>query len=183
VVEKDSIITGDSIIPGDVVVGLPSSGLHTNGYSLARKLFFDIGKFDVSSSIPDLDKSIGETLLEPHINYTNSVLALIDAGIKIHGIAHITGGGLVENIPRILPDGCAVETHKGSWPVLPIFKVMQSIDNVDDAEMVRTFNMGIGMVLIVEPEQIDAIKDVLQDLIEVFTIGSVVKGSKNVVFK
>ncbi|MBC8174705.1 MAG: phosphoribosylformylglycinamidine cyclo-ligase [Candidatus Marinimicrobia bacterium] len=180
VVEKDSIITGDSIVPGDIVLGLSSSGLHTNGYSLARKLFFDIGKFDVSSSIPDLDKSVGETLLEPHINYINSVLALIDAGIRIHGMAHITGGGLVENIPRILPDGCAVEIHKGSWPVLPVFEVMQSIGNVDEDEMYRTFNMGIGMVFVVDSIYVDSVRAALKDLMEVYEMGSVISGEKNV---
>ena len=104
VVEKDRIITGDTILPGDVVLGLPSNGLHTNGYSLARKLFFEIGGYDVHDTIPEFDKSVGLTLLEPHINYTNHVFAVLNKDIKIKGVAHITGGGLVENIPRILPD-------------------------------------------------------------------------------
>jgi len=118
VVEKDRIITGDTILPGDVVLGLPSSGLHTNGYSLARKLFFEIGGYDVHDTIPEFDKSVGLTLLEPHINYTNHVFAVLNKDIKIKGVAHITGGGLVENIPRILPDECGVKIQKGSWPFL-----------------------------------------------------------------
>ncbi|MEC7729944.1 MAG: phosphoribosylformylglycinamidine cyclo-ligase, partial [Candidatus Neomarinimicrobiota bacterium] len=114
VMEKDKIITGESIKPGDVVLGLPSNGLHTNGYSLARKLFFEIGGYGVNDTIPELKKSVGLTLLEPHINYTNHVFAVLDKDINVKGIAHITGGGLVENIPRILPDDCGVEIQKGS---------------------------------------------------------------------
>ncbi|MED5317277.1 MAG: phosphoribosylformylglycinamidine cyclo-ligase, partial [Candidatus Neomarinimicrobiota bacterium] len=116
VMEKDKIITGESIKPGDLVLGLPSNGLHTNGYSLARKLFFEIGGYGVNDTIPELKKSVGLTLLEPHINYTNHVFAVLDKDINVKGIAHITGGGLVENIPRILPDDCGVEIQKGSWP-------------------------------------------------------------------
>ncbi|MEE3203767.1 MAG: phosphoribosylformylglycinamidine cyclo-ligase, partial [Candidatus Neomarinimicrobiota bacterium] len=121
VMEKDKIITGESIKPGDLVLGLPSNGLHTNGYSLARKLFFEIGGYGVNDTIPELKKSVGLTLLEPHINYTNHVFAVLDKDINVKGIAHITGGGLVENIPRILPDDCGVEIQKGSWPILPVF--------------------------------------------------------------
>ena len=142
VVEKDKIITGEAIHPGDVVLGLLSSGLHTNGYSLARKLFFEIGGYDVNDTIPELEKSVGLTLLEPHINYTNHVFGVLDKEIGVKGIAHIAGGGLVENIPRILPDGCCVEIHRGSWPGVPIFNVMQSIGNVDENEMYLTFTVS-----------------------------------------
>ena len=178
VVEKEKIITGENIKAGDVVLGLPSSGLHTNGYSFARKLFFDIGGYDVNDTIPELEKSVGLTLLEPHINFTNHIFSVLDDGIDLKGIAHITGGGLVENIPRILPDGCGVELQIGSWPSLPVFDVMQSIGNVDENEMARTFNMGIGMVFIVDPSNVDAVKDALKDLTEVYEIGSVVNGDK-----
>ena len=109
VVEKEKAITGEKISPGDIVLGLPSSGLHTNGYSLARKVFFDIGGYNINDHISGLDKSIGLTLLEPHINYTNHVFNVLDRGIDIKGIAHITGGGLLENIPRVLPAQCDVE--------------------------------------------------------------------------
>ena len=176
VVEKDKIITGETIQPGDVVLGLPSSGLHTNGYSLARKLFFEIGGYDVNDTIPELEKSVGLTLLEPHINYTNHVFGVLDKEIGVKGIAHITGGGLVENIPRILPDGCCVEIHRGSWPGVPIFNVMQSIGNVDENEMYRAFNMGIGMIIIAAPDQVNSIKKI----IDVHEIGFVVAGGNQV---
>ena len=181
VVEKDKIITGESIKPGDVVLGLPSNGLHTNGYSLARKLFFNIGGYGVNDTIPELKKSVGLTLLEPHINYTNHVFAVLDKEINVKGIAHITGGGLVENIPRILPDDCGVEIQKGSWPILPVFDVMQSLGDVDEDEMFRAFNMGIGMVFIVDDAKVSIVKDVLKDLIDVCEIGSVFRGNKNVI--
>jgi len=180
VVEKESIITGDSIVPGDTVLGLPSNGLHTNGYSFARNLFFDIGKYDVNDAIEELEKPVGLTLLEPHINYTNHVFAVLDQSIDIKGIAHITGGGLLENIPRVLPDGCGVKIQKRSWPKPPVFDVMQHIGNVDKNEMYRTFNMGIGMVFIVDPSNIDTVKNALNNLTEVYEIGTVIKGKKEV---
>ena len=180
VVEKESIITGESIVPGDSVLGLPSNGLHTNGYSFARKLFFDIGKYDVHDSIPELEKPIGLTLLEPHINYTNHVFAVLDNNIDIKGIAHITGGGLLENIPRILPDNCGVKIQKKVWPTPPVFNVMQHIGKVDENEMYRTFNMGIGMVFIVDSSNMHIVKNALNNLIDVYEIGTVVKGKKEV---
>jgi phosphoribosylformylglycinamidine cyclo-ligase len=183
VVEKEKIITGENIKPGDVVLGLPSNGLHTNGYSFARKLFFEIGGYDVNDIIPELEKSIGLTLLEPHINYTNHVFASLDAGIDVKGIAHITGGGLVENIPRILPDGCGVEIQEGSWPNIPVFDVMQSIGDVDENEMYRAFNMGIGMTFIVSPDDIGAVTEALKDLTDVYEIGSVVNAENTVLLK
>ena len=176
VVEKDKIITGETIQPGDIVLGLPSSGLHTNGYSLARKLFFEIGGYDVNDTIPEMEKSVGLALLDPHINYTNHVFAVLDKDIRVKGVAHITGGGLVENIPRILPNGCDVEIHKGSWPSLPIFNLMQSIGNVDENEMYRAFNMGIGMIIIAAADQVNSIKKI----IDVYEIGSVVVGGNQV---
>ncbi len=180
IVEKNKIITGKKIQAGDIVLGLPSNGLHTNGYSFARKLFFEIGDYNVNDTIEELDQSIGLTLLEPHINYTNYVFSVLDAGIEIKGVAHITGGGLVENIPRILPDNFGVEIMKNSWPNLPVFDVMQSIGNVDENEMFRTFNMGIGMVFIVNPDHVQAIKDKLIDLSEIYEIGAVKKNMGNV---
>jgi len=178
VVEKNKIITGENIKPGDVVLGLPSSGLHTNGYSFARKLFFEIGQYDVNDTIPELKKSVGLTLLEPHINYTNHVFSVLDRGINVKGIAHITGGGLVENIPRVLPDGVGVNLKKESWPALPVFDVMQTIGDVDENEMFRAFNLGIGMVFILDPSDVDSVKETLKELTEVFEIGSVVNGNK-----
>ena len=183
VVEKEKIITGKNIKPGDVLLGLPSNGLHTNGYSFARKLFFEIGGYDVNNTIPELEKSIGLTLLEPHINYTNHVFATLDAGIDVKGVAHITGGGLIENIPRILPDGCGVEIKKDSWPNIPVFDVMQSIGDVDEDEMYRAFNMGIGMTLVVSSDDIGAVTDALKNLTDVYEIGSVVNAKTKVLLK
>jgi len=134
----------------------------------------------VNDALEKLEKPVGLTLLEPHINYTNHVFAVLDQSIDIKGIAHITGGGLLENIPRVLPDGCGVKIQKRSWPTPPVFDVMQHIGNVDKNEMYRTFNMGIGMVFIVDPSNIDAVKNALNNLTEVYEIGTVVKGKKEV---
>ena len=180
VVNKKNIITGDSIRPGDAVLGLPSNGLHTNGYSLARKLFFDVGGHSVNDTIPEFEESVGLTLLTPHTNYTNHILTIIDNGIDIHGLAHITGGGIIENIPRILPGDCSVEIRRGSWPALPVFNIMQSIGNVDHEEMYRTFNMGIGMVVIVDAAEITKVKNSLKNLSEVYRIGSVIQGKRRI---
>lgn len=180
IVNKNNIITGDSIRPGDVVLGLPSNGLHTNGYSLARKLFFDVGRYSVNDTIPEFEESVGLTLLTPHTNYTNHILTILDSGIDIHGLAHITGGGIIENIPRVLPGDCGVEIRKDSWPVLPVFDIMQSIGNVDHEEMYRTFNMGIGMVVIVDATGITKIKNSLKNLSEVYRIGSVIQGKRRI---
>ena len=180
VVDKEKIIDGSKIKNGDSLIGIPSNGLHTNGYSFARKLFFEIGGYSVEDEIADLEKSIGLTLLEPHINYTNHIKLLIDNNVKINGIAHITGGGLVENIPRILPERCATKINRDSWPVLPIFKVMQSIGSIDDKEMFKAFNMGIGMVLIVDPAIEDDLVELISPLSKTYKIGNVVPGNKEV---
>ena len=181
VVERDKIIDGNKINVGDIILGLPSNGLHTNGYSFARKLFFEIGKYDINDVIPDLETSVGLALLEPHINYTNHIFTLLDSNIEIKGIAHITGGGMVENIPRILPDSCGAKIDLGTWPILPLFKTMQSIGSIDDDEMFRTFNMGIGMAIIVDPLKVDDVKTVLSKLAPVFEIGKISSGNKDVV--
>lgn len=173
VVDKDKIISGRSIKEHDIIIGLPSNGLHTNGYSLARKIFFDIAKFNVNDKLDTLEKTLGLTLLEPHINYTNPVLSTLEAGITIKGIAHITGGGLVENIPRVLPRGLGVQINKGSWPILPVFKLMQSIGNIDEGEMYKTFNMGIGMVFIIDPKDEHLLKNHLLQYSASYLIGAV----------
>lgn len=182
VVEKDAAILGKNIAPGDVVLAFPSSGLHTNGYSLARKLFFDLGGYSVESKIPELGQSVGEALLVPHINYTKPVLHLLDNKISIKGMAHISGGGVLENIPRILPPGCGVELQKNKCPVLPVFKVLRSIGHLDDQEMYRTFNMGMGLVMIVSPEVVAEITLLLKDYPEfpLYEIGHVVSGKAEV---
>ena len=181
VVDKEKIIDGKSIKRGDSILGIPSNGLHTNGYSLARKLFFDVGKYDVRDEISGLEKPIGITLLEPHINYTNHIKNLISNDIEIKGIAHITGGGLIENIPRILPSIYTAKIDLDTWPILPIFKVMQSIGSIDDKEMFRAFNMGVGMVLIVDPKLESKVIDLISPLSPVFKIGDVISGNGEVI--
>jgi len=182
IVEKEEAILGKDIVAGDVVLAFPSSGLHTNGYSLARKLFFDVGKYSIHSHLPDLTHSLGETLLTPHLNYTKPVLHLLAEKIQIKGMAHITGGGLLENIPRILPKKCAVEIRKNSYPVLPIFQVLQQLGNLADQEAYRTFNMGIGLIMIVAPDQVERIKEALQifSSYPIYNIGQVVPGEQTV---
>lgn len=148
VVDRSRIIDGAAIKPGDVLVGLASSGLHSNGYSLARRVLFEDGGLNVRSKLVDLDRSLGEVLLTPTRIYAKQVLALA-AEFPIKGIAHITGGGLTENLPRVLPNDCRARIRRGSWPMPPIFAVIRKIGRVDDAEMYRVFNMGIGLVLVV----------------------------------
>ena len=183
IVEKDKIIDGSNIEADNVVLGLPSTGLQTNGYSLARKLFFEIGKYGVEEVAPRLDISVGESLLEPAYVYHSYIQTLLDNNITINGMAHISGGGLVENIPRILPKGTAVEIQKDSWNVLPVFKSMQKLGNIDEAEMYRTFNMGIGMAMIVPNSEVEKISKLLNNKIDVYNIGNVVSGNQDVKLK
>ena len=180
VADRAKIIDGKSITPGDVLLALPSVGLHTNGYSLARKLFLEVAGHEVDTRLDELGMTVGEALLQPHVSYLKPLDGLLDSGM-IKGLAHITGGGLTDNIPRILPDACAVEIDKGSWPVLPVFKLMQEIGNVSDAEMYRTFNMGVGMVVVTSAENRKAVESHLQQQDEaVYQIGRVTKGYREV---
>ncbi len=182
VVDKNKVILGKDIAPGDVVLALPSSGLHTNGYSLARKLIFDIGKLSVTSYVPELQRMVGDVLLEPHINYTRPVLHLLQEKINIKGMAHITGGGLLENIPRILPAGCQVEIKKETWPQQPIFSVLRDLGRLNDAEMYRTFNMGVGLVMIMAADQVAAAQHAMTAFapMKLYEIGQVVAGEREV---
>lgn len=182
VVEREKIINGSAIRPGDVLIGIESSGLHTNGYSLARKLVFEVGGFTVESRPPELDRSVGETLLEPHHNYTALVLGLIQAGISINGIAHITGGGFIDNLPRVLPQDCAAEIRLGSWQMPPVFPFLQRLGNLDDFEMYRTFNMGIGLVLAVPAAKSDRIFDLIKNNtdLQAWKIGQIITGDRQV---
>ena len=176
IVDKSKVIDGRNIEPGDVVIGLPSTGLQTNGYSLARKLFFEIGDYKVDSHIEELGSTVGEALLTTHTSFLPQLGPLLDSGM-IKGLAHITGGGFLENIPRILPDGASVEIKRGSWTEPPIFGVMQRLGNVSDTEMFRTFNMGIGMVLICS--QFDA-ETIAHEIRHGYDIGRVTAGNKEV---
>ncbi len=173
VVEKGKIVMGDSIAAGDAVLGLPSSGLHTNGYSLARKIFGD-SPSALRKRYPELNKSIGEALLEPHRCYYQPLKPLLPL---IKGMAHITGGGLIDNVPRVLPEGLAARFHSELWPVPPLFQLIQKVGNVDLDEMYHVFNMGIGMVVICSPENVSLIT---KQLPEAKTIGEVVKQSGKV---
>lgn len=181
VVEKDKIITGEKIKEGDIALGLASVGLHTNGFSLARKIFFESGKYNVDSHFEELNFSLAKELLIPHHNYAPSVLPILDK-YEIKGIAHITGGGLVENVPRVLPKSLSLEITKGSWEVLPIFKLIKRLGNVADEEMYRVFNMGIGMVLIVGADFKSIKADLEKSGERVYQIGKVVRGNKDVRF-
>jgi phosphoribosylformylglycinamidine cyclo-ligase len=178
VVDRSKVIDGKSITPGDVVLGLPSAGLQTNGYSLARKLFFEVGGYNVDTYMDELGTTVGEALLATHSSFLPQIGPLLDTGL-IKGLAHITGGGFLENIPRILPEGVSVEIKRGTWPELPIFDVMQKLGNVSEKEMFRTFNMGIGMVVICSAGDEQSITDQIgADIIE---IGRVVAGNKQVI--
>lgn len=180
VADREKIIDGKEILPGDTLLAIPSVGLHTNGYSLARKLFFEVAGYEADTYLNELGMTVGEALLQPHVSYLKPLDGLLDSGL-IKGLAHITGGGLTDNIPRILPEDCAVEIDKGSWPLLPIFKLMQEIGNVSEAEMYRTFNMGVGMVVVCTSEDRQSITSHLSAAhAECFQIGRVVQGEHEV---
>jgi phosphoribosylformylglycinamidine cyclo-ligase len=148
VVPRDRAVRGDRIAPGDVVIGLASNGLHTNGYSLARKLFFEVAGLSVDQYVPELGRTLGEELLRVHRCYAPAVLPLLDL-IDVKGMAHITGGGLPDNLVRALPEGCRAVVERGSWCVPPVFRVIQELGRVPDEDMYHTFNMGIGFALVV----------------------------------
>ena len=147
VAERSKLLTPDMVEPGDVLIGLPSTGLHTNGYSLARKLLFGVAGLSPAGKHPKLQRTVGEELLQIHRSYLKPLRMLHDAGL-LHGAAHITGGGITDNTPRILPDGVAAHVKLSAWTPPPIFELMREIGNVDPIEMLRTFNMGIGMVFV-----------------------------------
>jgi phosphoribosylformylglycinamidine cyclo-ligase len=168
VVEKSGIIQGKKITAGDNIIGLPSSGLHTNGYSLVRKIFGET-KSALNTHYPELGRTLGEALLEPHRSYYRQLKPLLP---MIKGLAHITGGGLIGNVPRVLPDGLTARFNSRSWTVPPIFKLIQERGNVDHDEMYRVFNMGIGMVVVCSNDSVDRITKALP---EAMVIGEVVK--------
>lgn len=181
IVEKKNIIDGRTIKPGDVILGLSSTGLHTNGYSLARKLFFEQFKMKPDSYVPDMNAEVAEALLAVHRSYLKPITKLMKK-ITIKGMAHITGGGFLDNIPRILPDNCQAVIQTGSWPVLPVFRYMQERGNIDQQTMMRTFNMGIGLCLIVSPKDKDQVLKTFKLAKEpVFEIGFVDSGKKRTI--
>ena len=180
IVDKEQCITGETIEVGDIVLGLPSSGLHSNGFSLVRHIILERKQLPLDTYIDELGRTIGEEVLEPTKLYVKQILPLVEAGY-VKGMAHITGGSFYDNIPRILPRGMAVTINSNAWPVLPIFKLLQRWGNVEPKEMYHTFNMGIGMVLVVKPEVVESIVSLLHEQGEVvYSIGIVTEGDGEV---
>jgi phosphoribosylformylglycinamidine cyclo-ligase len=159
IVEKEDIITGKNIKEGHVAIALASNGLHTNGYSLARQVLFNEAGYKVDTYLDNLGETVGEALLHPHICYWDAIKSALNSNISLDGLAHITGGGLYDNVPRILPDNVDIEFYKNSLPTLPIFDLLRSKSNVDEKELYRVFNMGVGMVWFVpESDKDEAVK-------------------------
>ncbi|KKC30351.1 phosphoribosylformylglycinamidine cyclo-ligase [Caldanaerobacter subterraneus] len=180
IVEKEEIIDTSSMVIGDVIIGLSSSGLHSNGYSLVRKVFFEKNNFSIEDYVPDIGKTLGEVLLTPTKIYVKSVEVL--KGLKIKGMAHITGGGFIENIPRILRKGVSARIYKGSWEVPIIFDMIKRLGEIEEKEMYRTFNMGIGMVVIIDKEEVEKALKRLKEVGETaFVIGEIVEGEGGVI--
>lgn len=186
IVDSDKIIDGSRISAKDVLIGLHSSGVHSNGYSLVRKVLFDQEKLDIDAYIEDLGKTLAEELLTPTRIYVKSVMNILRS-FEIRGIVHVTGGGFIDNIPRVLPGRCCAVIRQGSWPVLPIFSFMQDLGRIEDFEMYRTFNMGIGMVLVVAEKDADDLMLRLKGLKEpasvIGYVRSLKKGEERVVFE
>ncbi len=188
VVEKDRMLDGKSVRPGDVVIGIASSGLHTNGYSLARKVLFEEMKLKPQSRLPELRRSVGEELLNVHVSYGPLVQKLLKkfntgpkGGKVIKGLAHITGGGFYDNIPRVLPKNCDVLIRKGTWDVLPIFQIIQKQGKIVDQEMYHVFNMGVGMTMFVDKNKADAVlRFIRAQKHQANIIGSVTRGTGQV---
>ncbi len=175
VVNRDSILTGEAIANGDVILGLASSGLHTNGYSLARKVLLEMAKLPLEKTHPDLGHPLGDELLQPHRSYSPAILPLVE-GKMIRGMVHITGGGFGGNIPRVVPDRYKAVVQKGSWEVQPIFGLIASLGNVPEDEMYLTFNMGIGLIVIVAEENAATVEVELRAAGEtVYRIGHIEK--------
>ncbi len=158
-VDRGRLIDGAAIGVGDVVIGLPSAGLHTNGYSLARRILLELADLGVEDQVPELGQTVGQALLAEHRCYLPALEGMLD---RVHGLAHITGGGLTDNLPRVLPEGCQALIDRTSWTVPPIFELLQRRGQVASAEMFRTFNMGIGMVLVVSADDAPSIESELE---------------------
>jgi phosphoribosylformylglycinamidine cyclo-ligase len=183
IVDKEKFITGEKIKAGDVILGLASSGIHSNGYSLVRKLFFEILKLKVDDFVEELNGKVYEILLTPTKIYVKPILKLLEE-VEVKGIAHITGGGIPGNLVRILPKNVDAVVKKGTWEVLPIFKFIQEKGNVEENEMFKTFNMGIGLCLVVSKENVDKAKEILEREGEtVYVIGEIREGSGKVVLE
>ncbi|MDY4677927.1 phosphoribosylformylglycinamidine cyclo-ligase [Bifidobacterium tsurumiense] len=178
VAEKSEIVDGSKIQEGDVLIGLPSSGVHSNGFSLVRKALFEQAGYDVDTKLPELEnRPLGEVLLTPTTIYVKALQPLFKQGL-VKGVAHITGGGFIENIPRMIPDGLAASINLGSWPILPIFDVIEKAGDIDHEEMFNIFNMGLGMVVAVPQDRADEALSVLQEHGERgYRVGSIVSNN------
>ena len=180
VVERESVITGSRIVPGDILIGLGSVGLHTNGFSLVRRILFERCNYSVDTYLPELSETVGDALLASHKSYVQSVLALREV-CEIKGLAHITGGGLPANMLRILPKGSVAHIRKGTWEMPSIFPFLQAKGDVEEEEMYRVFNMGVGMVVVLSPNDVDAALSSLSASGEsTYLIGEVIAGEKGV---
>jgi phosphoribosylformylglycinamidine cyclo-ligase len=179
-VDRDKMITGAAIKPTDVLIGLPSTGLHTNGYSLARKLLFEVAGYKPTQYVTAIREKAGAALLKTHRSYLHVIQKLTAAGLTT-GMAHITGGGITENLPRILPKNVTAQVEIGSWPVLPIFEHLRELGQVPQDEMLRTFNMGIGLIAAIPAAKFTRAKNLLDRAEEKFyVIGRIVKGERRV---
>ena len=182
VVERDRIITGKDVQIGDIVLGLPSNGLHTNGYSLARKLLFEVARYSPETYVNEIKNKVGNELMRTHKSYWPSLKRMLDAQC-VSALAHVTGGGITENLPRVLPRGTAALIELGSWPLQPIFEHLQALGNVPQDEMLRTFNMGLGMLLVVPSAKFKKAQTVLERVGEkAYTVGRIIKGERKVLY-
>jgi phosphoribosylformylglycinamidine cyclo-ligase len=182
VVDRERIITGKNVQIGDIVLGLPSNGLHTNGYSLARKLLFEVAHYSSETYVNEIKNKVGNELMRTHKSYWPALKKLADADC-VTALAHVTGGGITENLPRVLPRGTAAAIELGSWPALPIFEHLQQLGNVPQDEMLRTFNMGLGMLLVIPAAKFKKVQTVLERVGEkAYTVGRIVKGERKVIY-
>ena len=182
VVDREKIVTGKDVQIGDIILGLPSNGLHTNGYSLARKLLFEVAHYSPETYVNEIKNKVGNELMRTHKSYWPALRKLIDAQCVV-AMAHITGGGITENLPRVLPRGTAAAIELGSWPVLPIFEHLQELGKVPQEEMLRTFNMGLGMLLVIPSAKFKKAQSVLERVGEkAYTIGRIIKGERKVTY-
>jgi phosphoribosylformylglycinamidine cyclo-ligase len=180
VAERQWLIDGSKIRPGDVVLGLASSGLHSNGYSLARRIVFDVLKLRATDTLPGTGRTVADELLTPTRIYVRSIQRLLET-VEVKGMAHVTGGGLTGNIPRVLPHGCRARLVRSAWSTPPVFDTLRQAGRVEDAEMFRTFNMGIGYAVIVRAVDGDAAAGILRTAGEtVMPIGEIVAGERGV---
>jgi phosphoribosylformylglycinamidine cyclo-ligase len=182
VVDRSRIITGKAVEPGDIILGLPSSGLHTNGYSLARKLLFEVARYEPDTYVNEIKGKVGNELMQTHRSYW-PIIKKLAAAEAVSAMAHITGGGITENLPRVLPRGTAAAIDYGSWPILPIFTHLEQLGHLPQDEMLRTFNMGLGMLLIIPTEKFKKAESVLDRAGEkYYAVGRIVKGDRNVIY-